>query len=277
MTGETHMTALTLTLAAPPAETEDAPLDVGRIETHLLPGGGAIHHFATGAFNWYVVEEAGRLTLVDGGFPGHERIFRAGLAAIGRRERDLEAIVLTHAHADHMGFIERVRRRTGAPVFVHAADARAAQRRLRLPWTALLTNAWHPSVAGMLWHATANGIFTQPAIAAVRTVEDGAALDIPGRPRVIHAPGHTPGEIALWLDGGRVLLAGDVLITRHLLRGHEGTPQLASRGLNADAQQANRSLDRVRGLGQALLLTGHGPAWQGDMAVAVAGARGLMR
>lgn len=249
-------------------------LPADRVETHVLRR-GAVHRFGTGVFNWYVIEEGGRLTLVDAGFPGHYRTFRAGLAAIGRTERDLDAIVLTHAHADHMGFIERVRRVTQAPVFVHSADARAAQRTLRLPWWTLLSNAWHPSVAGMLGHATVNGIFLQPAIGAVRPVEDGAALDIPGRPRVIHAPGHTAGEIALWLDGEAVLLAGDVLITRHLLRGREGEPQLASDGLNADAAEASRSLDRILALGDALLLTGHGPSWRGNLGEAVQRARAM--
>lgn len=260
-------------LAAPRPARAIAPLARDRIETHALAGGATVHRFDTGAFNWYVIEEAGRLTLVDAGFPGHYRIFLAGLAAIGRAVRDVEGIVLTHAHADHMGFIERVRRASGAPVFVHALDAAAAQRRLKLPWFALVSNAWHPYVAGMLSHAALNGIFTQPAIGAVRAVTDGARLDIPGRPAVIHAPGHTPGQIALWLETGRTLLAGDVLITRNLLRGTRGAPQLASWGLNADTTRASASLDRVAGLGEALLLTGHGHAWRGAMRAAVDGAR----
>jgi glyoxylase-like metal-dependent hydrolase (beta-lactamase superfamily II) len=129
----------------------------------------------------------------------------------------------------------------------------------------------------MLAHATMNGIFTQPAIDAVRGVEDGALLDIPGKPRVIHAPGHTPGEVALWLEGGRTLLAGDVLITRNLLRGTRGEPQLAARGLNADADQASRSLERIMEFGDALLLTGHGSAWRGDLRSAVTAARPAAR
>jgi len=42
-----------------------------------------IHHFETGPFNWYVIEESGRLTLVDAGFPGHYRVFLDGLRSIG--------------------------------------------------------------------------------------------------------------------------------------------------------------------------------------------------
>lgn len=256
-----------------PAHDMDRPLAADRIERHALASGGAVVRFDTGAFNWYVIEEAGRLTLVDAGFPGHYRTFRAGLAACGWRPADVEAIILTHAHADHMGFIERLRRETGAPVFVHAEDARAAQRPLQLPWATLLGNAWHPYVAGMLAHATLNGIFAMPPIARVRTIRDGERLDVPGRPTVIHAPGHTPGQIALRLERAPIVLAGDVLITRSLLRGTHGRPQLASRGLNDDTRQAAGSLDRLRGFGEVTLLTGHGQAWRGDLGQAIALAR----
>lgn len=92
------------------------------LETYPIVGGGAVHRFDTGTFNWYVIEQGGRLTLVDAGFPGHYSIFRRGIAALGRSMADLEAIVLTHAHADHMGFMERLRRETGVPIFVHEAD-----------------------------------------------------------------------------------------------------------------------------------------------------------
>ena len=58
---------------------------------------------------------------------------------------------------DHLGFSERLRKATGAPVYVHAADASAAKRALQLPWRGLLGNAWRPYVASMLGTATGNG------------------------------------------------------------------------------------------------------------------------
>ena len=47
----------------------------------------------------------------------------------------------------------------------------------------------------------------------------GDRLDVPGRPRVIHAPGHTEGCVALHFEGHQALLAGDVLCSRNPLTG----------------------------------------------------------
>lgn len=239
------------------------------MEKYELVNGGCITHFDTGAFNWYVISEGGRLTLVDAGFPGHFRIFLKGIRELGYEVNDVAAIILTHAHADHMGFIERLRRASKAPVYVHAADRHAAQRPLQLPWRGLLSNAWRPYVARILTYAAGQGVFTMPGITTLVTMADGAQLDVPGRPTVLHLPGHTPGEVALFLPESKVLLSGDTLVTRHLLTGAHGQPQLTPHILNHDAEGARRSLDRLRELGPITLLPGHGKAWHGQAADAV--------
>lgn len=125
----------------------------------------------------------------------------------------------------------------------------------------------------MLGHATLNGVFSMPRITNAYTFRDGEVLDIPGRPQVIHVPGHTAGEVAFFLPESSVLLSGDTVITRNLMTGAHGSPQLASPILNDDDKQARRSISRLSELGSVTLLPGHGRPWRGAMIEAIANAQ----
>lgn len=228
-----------------------------------------VFHFPTGPFNWYIVREAGRLTLVDAGLPGHYGVFLAGLRSLGHTVRDVDAVLLTHAHADHMGFAERVRADAHAPVYVHRDDREAAVRRLQLPWAGLLSNAWRPFVSSLLLRATRRGVFFAPRIRQVSGVGDGDTLDVPGRPRVIHVPGHSPGEVVYHFASRNLLAAGDAVVTQDLLTGRHGPPQLPHRVLNGDDRQARNSLSRLREVGAVTILPGHGTPWSGEVREAI--------
>jgi glyoxylase-like metal-dependent hydrolase (beta-lactamase superfamily II) len=106
----------------------------------------------------------------------------------------------------------------------------------------------------------------------VSTFAHGETLQVPGRPRAVHAPGHTPGSAALLLEGRRVLLSGDVLVTRNPLTGRVG-PQIMPSGLNRDTPHALRSLDVLYGIPAEVLLPGHGEPWTQGAAEAARLAR----
>lgn len=232
-----------------------------------------VYHFSTSPFNWYLIEDGGRLTLVDAGFPGHYREFVAGIQSTGFQISDVEAILLTHAHADHMGFAERLRKEANATVYVHQADQAATGRRYQLPWTGLLSNAWRPFVASLLGHATRNGVFTLPPIKDSTAFNDGDVLDVPGKPQVMHVPGHTPGEVAFYLPKRDVLFSGDTLVTQCLMSGQSTVPAVPASSLNQDTKLAARALDCLRELGNVTMLPGHGKPWTGCMKDAVEEAK----
>ena len=89
-----------------------------------------VHRIGEHFVNWYLVEEGGRLTVVDAGLPASWNSLLEALGEIGRSPRDVEALVLTHAHFDHIGFAQRARGELGIPVWVHENDAPLTKR----PW-----------------------------------------------------------------------------------------------------------------------------------------------
>ena len=90
----------------------------------------AIHRFSNTAtykfVNWYVIETAEGLTVVDAGFAGHWKQLVRWIASTKWTVRDIKAILLTHAHADHMGFAEEARVASGAEIWIHLADEQLA-------------------------------------------------------------------------------------------------------------------------------------------------------
>lgn len=232
-----------------------------------------IFRFDTGPFNWYVVRDGSRLTLVDSGFPGHFQILVDGLRSLGNSIQDIEAVLLTHAHADHMGMAELVRKEANATVYIHKDDQTAACNALQLPWVGLLSNAWRPFVASILTHATLNRVFFAPRIQSVKSVANGDRLDVPGNPRVIHVPGHTPGEVVFHFEKSNATAMGDSLVTLNLLSGRHGDPQLPHWLLNSDDRLHRSSLDVLHDLGDTTMLPGHGNSWKGNLSKAIELAR----
>src|SRR3954449_8327052 len=81
-----------------------------------------IHRVEDAYTNWYLVEADDGVTIVDAGVPTSWESLHEVLPKIGRRAHDIAAIVLTHAHFDHVGFAERARKELGVPVHVHEND-----------------------------------------------------------------------------------------------------------------------------------------------------------
>jgi len=229
--------------------------------------------------NFYAVEEDGRLTIVDAGVPGFGDTLEADLTAIGFELSGVEAVVLTHADSDHTGVVPMLQA-AGARVLVHA-DAEAM---LRDPGpkggdarpARLLRQLWRPTLLRMLIHMGRRGAMKPPHVEGAETYGDGDVLDVPGRPRVIPTPGHSPGHCVLLLEDRGVLFAGDALCTLNPVTFRRG-PQLMPPGFNTSDAQAVASLEAVAATGARVLLVGHGEPWTGGAAAAVARAREALR
>src|SRR3954452_20146407 len=86
-----------------------------------------VHRLGTELVNFYLVEEGGRCTLVDAALSGYYDGLVEALRDNGKSVDAINAVVLTHAHGDHIGLAERVRTEAGAAAHSHADDAEMAR------------------------------------------------------------------------------------------------------------------------------------------------------
>jgi len=218
--------------------------------------------------NFYLVEDAGKVTVVDAGMPGNWDLLVDGLARIGRALGDIEAVVLTHAHSDHVGIAERIRSSAPARALVHEADLEYLLAGKRPPG-GMDRGLSRRLVATLVYGIRKGGIRMLP-VAEASAFTDGDVLDLPGSPRVVHAPGHTPGSCAILVESRGALITGDALDTLDVVSGHEG-PTISP--FYSDRAQAIESLARIERLPGTVVLPGHGEPFVGTPAEAVAQAR----
>ena len=220
--------------------------------------------------NWYLVADDDGVVLVDAGAPRHRPQLEEGLEQLGRTIEDVRAVILTHADADHKGFAEKLRGERGVPVQVHSADERLATTGKKDREASILPYLRHPAAWKLIGVLAAGGV--PKNVSEVQTFEDNAVLDVPGRPRVLHAPGHTHGCVAFHFERHGVLVVGDVLYGFGVLTGRQG-PQIGPRAFNASSEQALESLSKLEGVDAEVVLFGHGEPWTQGVDAAVAAAR----
>ena len=236
--------------------------------------GPGVHRLSNVYTNWYVIEAGGRLTLLDAGLPADWGDFVSALSRLGHAPTDVDAVLITHHHRDHAGNAERLRS-SGARVFSHPADAPYLRGEAHLSDRGIVRYVWRPWYALYILRYVARGITRTPPVARLDELEDGEVVDVPGAPRVVHAPGHTAGSCALVLEDRSLLFTGDALVTLDVARGPRGRqgPQVVRGPHTADADLALTSLDVLAGTGARTVLPGHGEPWTHGIDSAVEIAR----
>jgi glyoxylase-like metal-dependent hydrolase (beta-lactamase superfamily II) len=135
------------------------------------------------------------------------------LEIVARHGLTVKAIIITHAHIDHIGGAQKLKLATGAPVYMNRNDAEL-QKMMDVQAAWLRTP-------------------TPPAVAIDGDANDGGVLAIGATEfHVLHTPGHTQGSISLWIPSEGKLVAGDTLfrdsIGRTDLPGGDGRQILRS-------------------------------------------------
>lgn len=224
----------------------------------------SLHRIGSDHVNVYLIADDTGVTVVDAGLSGHWREFLAELLALGQTLEDVRAVLLTHGDTDHLGFAERLRGEHGVPVYVHRADASRArgEEKTSPSWGKVKVG---PLVRFLTYAALRGGLRTH-YLADVQELDGGEELDVPGRPRVIPLPGHSPGSVAYYFPSVKAVCVGDALTTGHVLTGEQG-PQPAP--FTDDPARALESLSSIESLEATWVLPGHGAPWSGGVAEAV--------
>jgi glyoxylase-like metal-dependent hydrolase (beta-lactamase superfamily II) len=235
--------------------------------------------FAVGRVNCYLIEDD-PLTLVDAGPNSGTSLTTLvdALAEHGRRVDQLERIVLTHQHIDHIGLAQILAERSGAEVC--ALDALA-------PWLAdyesvmedddrfaealMLRNGIPKDIAIALRALTAQFRAWGARVEVTTPLHDGGVLGFAGREwRVHHRPGHSPSDIVFHDEASGDLVAGD-----HLIK-HISSNPLISRPLDGDCDVAHRpralitylaSMRATRELEVGTVFPGHGTTFEDHRAL----------
>ncbi|MDQ0779445.1 glyoxylase-like metal-dependent hydrolase (beta-lactamase superfamily II) [Streptomyces aurantiacus] len=224
--------------------------------------------------NWVILTEGDAVTLVDTGYPGDREKVLASLTAVGGSPEAVTAVLVTHAHNDHLGSAEYLSSTYGTPVYVHEAEVPHARRDFlhQVSVGQVLKNAWRPGVLPWSLHALRSGGTAHIPVAEPRAFPGEGPLDLPGRPVPVHTPGHTAGHCAFHLPEAGVVISGDGLVNGHPTSRVAG-PQLLPVMFHRDRSGALASLDAFEALPGDVLLPGHGPVHRGSVREAAQRAR----
>jgi glyoxylase-like metal-dependent hydrolase (beta-lactamase superfamily II) len=228
--------------------------------------------FAVGRVNCYLIDDE-PLTLVDTGPNSGKALdeLEQALRAHGRRIEDLERIVITHQHLDHMGLVGILARRSGAEVVVLDLLAPLieefgayAERDDELAEALMLRHGIPRDVVTALRSVSRSFRAWGGSAPVDRRVADGEELAFAGRTlQALHRPGHSPSDTLFWDAERRVLIGGDHLI------GHISSNPLVSRPLGGRSGEPGdgrpralmtylRSLTETRAMPIDVVLPGHG-------------------
>ncbi len=223
--------------------------------------------FAVGRVNCYLVEDE-PLTLVDTGPNSGKALdeLQSQLAGHGHSIDDIELVIVTHQHIDHLGLVEIVVQRSGAEVAaLGVASERLAnfdedaEAEDRFAVDLMLRNGIPEEVTAALRSVSRSFRGWGSHVTVTKPLADGQALPFADRLlQAIHRPGHSPSDTIFWDEERKILIAADHLIA------HISSNPLISRPLDGSDERPQalvtyiESMRKTREMPAEIVLSGHG-------------------
>ncbi len=223
--------------------------------------------FAVGRVNCYLLEDE-PLTLVDTGPNSGKALdeLTTQLRERGHAIADIELVVVTHQHIDHLGLVEIVVEHSGAAVAALGAAAERlanfeddAEAEDRFAVELMLRNGIPEEVTAALRSVSRSFRGWGSHVAVTRPLADGEKIHFRDRTlQALHRPGHSPSDTVFWDEARRILIAAD-----HLLP-HISSNPLISRSLDGAEKRPQalvtyiESMRKTRAMPAEIVLPGHG-------------------
>ena len=223
--------------------------------------------FQVGRVNTYLLEDE-PLTLIDSGPNSGKALdeLERQLDALGHQIEDLDLVIVTHQHIDHLGLVDIVATRSGAEVaalgrlapFIENFGA-DAERDDEEAAALMLRHGISEEVVRALRQVTGSFRAWGSKAHVTRPLEDGEVIELRDRRlEVQHRPGHSPSDTLFWDSERSILIAAD-----HLIK-HISSNPLISRPLDGSTERTQalvvylESLKRTRELPAEIVISGHG-------------------
>jgi glyoxylase-like metal-dependent hydrolase (beta-lactamase superfamily II) len=223
--------------------------------------------FAVGRVNCYLIEDE-PLTLVDTGPNSGKALdeLQRQLAEHDRSIEDLELVILTHQHIDHLGLVEIIVEHSGADVAAIDVAVRRlanfgedAEREDEAAATLMRRHGIPENVVYALQSVSRSFRGWGAKAHVTRPLRDGEQMKFRDRTlEVHHRPGHSPSDTVFWDSDRKILIAAD-----HLIK-HISSNPLMSPPLDGSAERTQAlvayidSLRKTRAMPAEIVLSGHG-------------------